>query len=483
LNLLFVAFGFILVIAAFWLSSLMIVGIVAGIFMLIIIYRKPELGLLAITFITAGIINLEQIPFLTMGSISFHFSDIILLFLLAIIMIKKSALPGFKIIRTTLDLPMIWFLSAIFLSAFIAIEVYGVDRHWVFRRMRPLTYYLAFFCVVNLIRTKKQVNVLISGLFTIAILGSLATIALVAYPSMPLGMGTSGDLVTAGREFSGVTRIYLPSITLTSFIFIVSMSSLIMRSKRVPPILEFASSAVMGVGIFLSYTRNLWISMISMLALLGLLLSWPERFRILKWVAVGVFGVVLLVSYWERDGMKYLEAAQDRLFRGTEAKTLAEDSSVEWRIMETKYAVESIFKHPIVGIGLGNFYRPAIFENESAAIPDRPNFGMRWYVHNAYLWVLVDMGLIGIIPFAWVHSNFLLRGFRRWKQIEDIGLRSVVLGLTLAYLGLMISNFVAPSFVSDWSLVIFPVVIGINEVAFSLNQQELSAKNGKKRYV
>jgi O-antigen ligase len=157
--------------------------------------------------------------------------------------------------------------------------------------------------------------------------------------------------------------------------------------------------------------------------------------------------------------------------------TLAKDASTQWRVFETRYAIQSIVQHPLLGIGLGNFYRPAI-ENDPLWYPDKPNYGLRWYIHNSYLWVWIDMGLLGIIPFIWVFAIFLVRGFRRWRNIEDPKLRSIALGFTLACLGMVISNLVAPRFVEDWSLSIFAVILGINELIFV--QSDAISKSKKK---
>ncbi len=178
---------------------------------------------------------------------------------------------------------------------------------------------------------------------------------------------------------------------------------------------------VMSFAIFLTFERNLWVSMIGMLALLGLLVSWPERFRILKWVPIGVFAAVLLFGLSGGSAVKYLVAGGDRLFRGTEAAALGRDSSIEWRIMETKYVIESILRNPLLGIGLANFYRPMI-EDETDRVPGRPTFGMLWYVHNAYLWVWVDMGFFRLIPFL---IKFLYRLLPKECKTDKLAKRIV----------------------------------------------------------
>ncbi len=63
-----------------------------------------------------------------------------------------------------------------------------------------------------------------------------------------------------------------------------------------------------------------------------------------------------------------------------------------------------------------------------------------------------------------------VRGFKHWRKVKDQKLRSVALGFTVAYLGMVISNFVAPSFVQDMNLVISPVIMGMNENIYAYNE-------------
>jgi O-antigen ligase len=163
---------------------------------------------------------------------------------------------------------------------------------------------------------------------------------------------------------------------------------------------------------------------------------------------------------WDFTG-DYLVAAQDRLIRGMNPKILAIDSSTQWRIEETRYAVRSFLRQPLFGIGLGNPYRPPL-QWEPAWSAEN----IQWYIHNAYLWVLVDAGLIGFIPFICFYALGVLRGLRFWRSIGDSRFRVTVLGFTLGVLGQAISNIVTPNFFQNWVLVIFPILLGMNEVIF-----------------
>jgi O-antigen ligase len=145
------------------------------------------------------------------------------------------------------------------------------------------------------------------------------------------------------------------------------------------------------------------------------------------------------------------------------------DSSLEWRLWENYYAMQSIRENLWMGISPSNSYRPP-FEIEVRY----NSFPLTWYVHNAYLWVAVMMGLFGLIPFLWLSFLFIFRTFRRWSEIKDPQYTGIYLGFGAAYLGMMISNLVAPNFIQSWALTIYPAAMAINEVIYRLSKAEES---------
>ncbi len=323
-----------------------------------------------------------------------------------------------------------------------------------------------------MIRDRRQLTVLMKGLFVIAVLASLAILVQVIDPSIQVVKSRSGELVTAGRESAGVLRTYIGADRLIYIMLLVSVCSLALGSGSLRPTLEFARAGILGTGLFLSFQRNYWLTMLSMLALLGVLVSWPQRSRILRWGIVGLVAVALLVSFSGGAFERYAVAAFDRLIWGMRPETLAQDSSTQMRVMETGYAIQSIAQHPLLGIGLGNLYRP-FTADDKYHLPEHPGIGLRWYMHNAYLWVWTMMGLMGFMPFIWLYSSFLVRGFTRWHRIGDPKLRAVALGFTLAILGQAISNLVAPNFVQSWILIVFAIMLGISELIFRWELSEL----------
>ncbi len=458
-------FGLVLGLAAVKFSSLLILVGLLGVFFLALVSWKPELGLLSILVITSDLINSDRLPAISVGPISLQITDAILIYLLILTLVRVLVLPGFSLVRTPLDLPMLLFFGAVLLSTALAVTNPSVDYHWILRRLRPLAYYLGFFCVTNLIRERRQLIVLIQGILAITVLACLILVLQAVVPSIHLITSNSEELVTAGQSFAGVNRVFTQTDRLIYPLLLVSICALILGARWLPPMLEFGRFGIIGAGLFLTFQRNYWLSMILMLALLFVLVSGPWRSRILKWGGFGMAILLLAIALAGTSADKYLAAANDRFIRGLSPGTLAQDSSTQDRLVETNFAIQSIRSHPLLGVGLGNFYRPPL-PSDPYWMPDFPQIGLRWYIHNAYLWVWIDMGLVGFIPFLWLYAVFIIRGLTRWRKITDPNLRAVVLGSTLGVLGQAISNIVAPNFLQTWVLIIFAVLMGINELIY-----------------
>lgn len=461
-------------IASLWFSPLWVLaGLAASVFAVIIL-KRPEVGLLSIVIITSGLVDDNRLPLLSLASISFHITDLILLYLLALVFVQQFTMPRYHLIGTPLDIPLFFFYIVILISALTAFISPSVDKSWVFRQLRPLTYYLGFFCVTNLIRTSKALLFLLMGLFGIAILGSLAMALQVVAPTFQLVNTKSIELVTAGQEYFGVARSYLQVDRLIYLLLLISICSLSLNGKILSRKFENGFAAILAIGLFLTFQRNYWTTFLLMFALLGLLIRWSGKLYLFKLIVLSISIILVTIILHINLLDKYIAAASDRLIRGMQPHTLQQDVSVQWRVMETRYGVQSILQHPILGIGLGNFYRPAVPADAYLG-----TIGNRWYIHNAYLWVLIDMGLVGFIPFILLYAAAIIRGFRYWERISDQRLKVILLGGTLGIFGQAISNIVAPSFFQDWMVLIFAIIMGINELIIKWEVGPNPSKGGK----
>jgi len=150
-----------------------------------------------------------------------------------------------------------------------------------------------------------------------------------------------------------------------------------------------------------------------------------------------------------------------------------QSESLEWRKVEIEYAITNIVKHPLVGMGLGSDYRPRITWMDGYR--DTRDWNSMSYIHNGYLFMLVDMGLLGLVPFLWFFYRFLARAFARWRSVRVPRDRAVAIGFTLGVVAILLSAMVSPRFFEWPGILVLATITGITEAIFQLDEQVVIA--------
>ncbi len=459
--------GVVLGTATAWLPAWLAVGMIPALLGLWWIMLRPEMGLLLTVAITGGLVNYDQIPYLSLGPVSFHATDLLLLLLLGLAVVRLLVEREFEYVSTALDVPLLLFFGMAVVSVITAVLIYRVSPSLAIREFRIVTYWLGFFAVTQLIRTPKQLKTLVYGLFVLSLLMTAVVLLQTAVPSLPLVRVSSEALVTVGKEFSGVSRVWITGERLIYAMLITAVCLTMMLPSGKKRRIYSVVAAFLFVWLFMSFQRNYWATTAFALGLLALVIPWSARLRGLRWLVllVTIMGVVLFLpgSPLEPWGA----AALDRVL-SVQSSSLEQDTSAILRETEVQYAFHQIVKHPLLGVGIGNAYRPWMrrFDFLPWATTDR---GLVWYCHNAYVWIWVKMGTPALIFFLWLCFKFLYQGFRQWRQVTNSEWRAIVLGLTLAFAGQMLSNMVAPNFIQNWVLVVFPIMMAVNELVFKWN--------------
>jgi len=448
-------------------SSSQVVLVPVGIFILYFLVKRPELGVLAIIVIIASIIFETSLPQLHLPGARLHVTDIILFALLMKIPFKALTDRNFRFLTTPLDFPLLIFIFAAFISAGVSIFVYGLDFNWVVGTgLRRIMYYFLFFVITNLIRDKKQIRVIFGGLFGIAVIVSLAMI-------IQAKVGESvhimpGRVESTGQAFQA-TRIIPPGEVAIFVTFISAVCAMSIMNKPFFRTAYFYLIPVFGGGLLLTYNRQYWGSEIFSLFVFAVLISKRGKRRFFSWLAIVIVSIILIVLPLTRLSKTFRDYSGSIVERFSSIFTVKEtfaSSSLEWRKLENQYAWRSIVKHPIFGIGLYNRYRPPVPGQE-----DRKDWDVRYFIHNGYLWILINMGLLGFLPFMCFYISFLARGFSNWRKIRDPIEKSAVIGYTISGIALSLSILVEPRIMQDYGIVVIATIIGLNEVIIKRNDK------------
>jgi O-antigen ligase len=181
-----------------------------------------------------------------------------------------------------------------------------------------------------------------------------------------------------------------------------------------------------------------------------------------------VIFVILPISRLSKTVKVYSDSIVERFSTLFTVKETWTSGSLEWRKIENQYAWRNIVQHPLLGIGLFNIYRPPL----PGMNIGREGWDSKRFIHNGYLWVLVNMGLIGFIPLMWFYIRFLIRGLLNWRKIRDPKERSVVLGYAICGVALSLSILVEPRLMQWRGIMVIATIAGMNEVIIHRNKKD-----------
>jgi O-antigen ligase len=153
----------------------------------------------------------------------------------------------------------------------------------------------------------------------------------------------------------------------------------------------------------------------------------------------------LILSQSHRDGNEATLAFK-------RAKSIAdlEELSVKSRIGIWKATFRSILKHPLLGVGIGNY--PIILDEDVSAAKKGAS------AHNLYLDVASETGLLGLIASLLIFLEILRRC---WRFIKKNGYILYITCFLFFYVWLLIYNLFDVVLLNDKVLLLFMVALGI----------------------
>lgn len=452
-----------------------IIGAAAFVGVLALSVYRPEVGLLLIVVLISSVLDSNALPLVPTPLGKVYLSDLILAALLASIAARMVMDRELRTVKSPLNLPMAALLSFVVLSAFDALSS-GVPYSIVMRELRSVVYYSIFFVAANLLRERRQAAFMIRGMMFIACAVSAAMVAqAVLGDSVHLLSGRVETLDTVGRDYFGVTRVLPPGQTLVFVMFVTTVCVLVLGREKTSPAWTYAWMGLLGAALVLTFNRNFWAAACLSLVAFALHISKKHRVRLaaagiaVAIVAGAVFPVMAVSG--GRLG-RFAHAAADRLSFIYEGKQVMRSTSLEWRLMENRFAVRAIKKEPVFGIGLGNRYRPTM-PGEIDNIDFSPS--MPRYAHNAYLWLGVMAGMAGLGSLLWLSVVFVHRCLRYRTMVEDGHGGGVLAGFAVSYVGLMAAAVVNPIFMQWFSIIVVALMMGVAEALINTQEKEAVA--------
>ena len=400
------------------LAALVLIALVGGFLML----RDIQWGLLALV----GVIYL--LPFAALP-INIGFSPTFLdLVLVVIFLVWITALATRKqeaFVASPLAVPILIFILLAFAS-FVAGLAHARLTANVLRHFVEIIMCIAlFFVVVNHVRTRKQLEQVVTLLILVGFAAALIGVVLNVLPEA----WTVRLLSVLGRvrypTGSGVLRFIEDDPTLprratsTSvdpnilggmliFVGALTASQLFARKPLLRRVFVAPMLAVMVLCLYMTYSRS---------ALLGLAVAWlllgVTRYRRLLLLMLIVAVIALLIPQ--------SQVGLQRLQEGWRW----EDRASQMRLGEYKDAFILISRYPWLGVGFAG----------------TPDIDIYIGVSSVYLLIAEQMGLVGLSVFLVIMGFFFVHAGRTWWRMnKHTRLESILSGLVAALAGAMVAG-------------------------------------------
>lgn len=272
--------------------------------------------------------------------------------------------------------------------------------------------------VVNVLRDKRSLRIFAAFLAFLACIKGLTGL----YASLG-GFG-------AGVE-EEVASFLSPFPNLLMLTFALGVIAALVRKVEIPSWM-YVGMPICLLALLLSYRRSFWIAAILTIVLVVIIASRRRGRAVLAIAAVALalgLGAAASISDSPSSGTPspIAQRAQTLTPGG-----LGSNRGDRYRMDERRNVIENIEEHPVTGIGLGvdwEVHRPLAEAHD------------RRYVHFAFLWYWLALGILGAIAYLLLFGSSLWTSVQVWRhhpdaivQISAIAAFGGILGLAVVEL-------------------------------------------------
>lgn len=203
---------------------------------------------------------------------------------------------------------------------------------------------------------------------------------------------------------------------------------------------------IIFVGLYFSYTRAAWLSIIAAL-MVYFLIKLRVRFSILAVLGVA-FGMFVFFSWdsiqMELERNKYEHTTEEFGERFQSATNVTTDASNLERLNRWDCAIAMFEQRPLTGFGPGTYaFEYARFQDPENLTIISTNFGDLGNAHSEYLGPLAEMGLPGLIAVLALVSMIFYKGislYNAWPK-EDAQMRFLLMAMILSLVTYFVHGF------------------------------------------
>jgi len=299
-----------------------------------------------------------------------------------------------------------------------------------------LTYFILFFLILSFVFSKKEIEDLLKIETFIALVFSLIALILYYSPLVPSGPLKTDRLIglTGNPSYFGVYLLFNAFFALYFYFKDYLLTKKLYNFWLLISLFFF-------VLIFINATRAVFVGLIFSLFVITFLLLFRKEKEVQVFrKVISLFTLIIIVLIATFFLLKNSSFIQEKIFLKRLTTFNLKDPATASRILSYQIALRIFLKNPILGWGLDSYryLYSKNFDPKMAKI--LPDF-MFDRVHNKYLELLIDTGIIGFF-FYFVIIYYI------FKSLKTLSKDSFL--LILPFYGLFIAYFIQNFFIFDF---------------------------------
>ncbi len=328
----------------------------------------------------------------------------------------------------------------------------------LFEIVQVLKMYLGFLYIVNNIKNRKEIQFVIAFLLLGLFLESVLGLAQYKFdrPFVPSILGGPEKLgyIRLGEplsRISGTWASYNDFAWYITFMLPISMSLLFSRIKGIYKSM-CGLALVAGIGALIcTLSRAGWYSFV-VAALIVLLLSFSKTKGKtgLRNFSTSIVAILIIISIIVTVNPQFLNIVNRRVFSD-------DYGAARSRIPLMQVASNIIKANPLLGVGINNY-------TEVMEDYDTTDIGVTslttYQVHNIFLQIAADMGIIALVIFIWLIFMVYKQGLSYIRASEG-PISAIVIGLIAGITAFLIHGLVDAASLGNHLFLIFWFFTGI----------------------
>jgi len=347
---------------------------------------------------------------------------------------------GRRILASPLGRAILLFLG-VCLASLVTTVVFGWSPLWWFRDFVAFSYMLLFFPIAATLTTRRASIAIAAALLAVVLFHGILSIVWYAQ-----AIATTKAAWQLEWQRAPLHEVFAMTAVVGGLALFLAARTV--RAAAASVLLSLPGLAALVV----SQTRGYWLAT-ALAGLVVVALSRGRRLRVV-WFAGIVLALVLAAGFAALGG-KFVGVITSTAGRFSTITSPLRAVSVQERVAETDAVLSLIPGSPVVGHGLG--------AEVSYMSPIVHRVLTRTYLHNAYLYILYKVGLVGLAVFAAFYARALRRVWLSVRRPGDATSGAAMVAgfaLLLAFLPLSLTS---PQYYDKSSALVIALILGAAE--------------------